>query len=100
MKVVITERAFCTFDQLLDFLLKTHTPDVVEAIGEKLLEQAYLLEAHPYLGQIEEWLIDEPEIFRRLVVDKKYKIIYQIQGKEILVHNFFGVRQSTSKMKS
>ncbi len=75
MKVLVTEAAYQSLEDLLDFLALSMPPSVVEAVGSELLAQADSLSRFPMRGQKEEWLHDRQKTYRRLVVAKNFKVI-------------------------
>jgi plasmid stabilization system protein ParE len=71
----------------------------VKEFIRKLLDKTTLLKANPYIGQKELYLAHLNLGHRRLVF-KNVKIVYRVDGKRIIVTDFFDSRQDPRKMNS
>ena len=98
MKVVYTEQAFESLEEIKELLSKNHSPEKIEEIRTKILDKAESLIEFSERGQIEENLISLKK-GHRYILEKHTKIIYRIIGKTIYVTDFFDTRQAPSKMK-
>lgn len=66
---------------------------------DKLLTQALLLEKNPRLGKVEPNFEHLDRGHRSLVVGKYYKLVYRIEGDNIVITDVFSTRQSTDEMQ-
>lgn len=99
MKVVYTDQALGSLEEIIDFLVEEGVQlEKIAAIQKKLLDRADSLKDHPFIGQIETYLEHLDKGHRRLVKGN-YKIIYRIKGHFIYVTDFFDTRQNPSKLK-
>ena len=98
MKVVYTEQAFESLEEIKELLSKNHSPEKVEAIRTKILDKAESLIEFSERGQIEEYLLSLKK-GHRYILEKHTKIIYRIIGKTIYITDFFDTRQDPTKMK-
>lgn len=72
--------------------------EVRERIAHRIFDAIEGLADHPRSGQAEPWLDMLNMGHRRLVVGK-FKIVYRIEGHQIIVSDIFDARQDPRKMK-
>ena len=66
-----------------------------------ILDDAEILQTHPYIAPKEQLLEDLKEEYRSLVVAKgKYKLIYYIENDTVLIVQIFACQQSPDKIKN
>jgi toxin ParE1/3/4 len=98
MKLVYTEQAIRSLQECLDFFPAEMPAESVNEVRDKILAKADKLLENPYLGQVEEYLEHLGRSHRR-VIEGHYKIIYKVEGEEIIITDIFDSRQDPSKMK-
>ena len=98
MKVIITEPAWESYAQALNFLSGYMTDRELERWDKKLWDNIDDLKKWPRRGQYEPWLEYKGEGHRRLVVGK-FKVIYRIGSRAIYIMDIFDAQQDPRKMK-
>lgn len=100
MRVIYTDQSFESLEESIQFLLKAQKVPLekVREIVNRLLDKADSLADNPHIGQYEEYLGHLGRGHRRLV-EGNLKIIYRIEGGDVLITDFFDTRQPPEKMK-
>lgn len=99
MKLVFTEQAISGLQVCLDFFPSDVSPGKVMEIRDQILAKTDKLLENPFMGQREEYL-EHLGLFHRRIVEGNYKIIYRIEGDQIIITDIFDSRQDPDKMKS
>ena len=71
---------------------------VAQNIINKIVDKTILLIEQPYIGQIEESLVDM-EFEYRYLIESNYKIIYRIETSIVIISSVFDCRQNPDKLK-
>jgi toxin ParE1/3/4 len=98
VKLVYTEPALESLQEILDFFPPDVPETTVNKIRERILDKADKLIGNPYLGQIEIHLLHLGLSHRRLI-EGNYKIVYRVQNDLIFITDIFDSRQDPDKMK-
>jgi toxin ParE1/3/4 len=98
MKLVYTEQALFSLEEVLDFIAPKVSHEKLIEIRNEILDGADTLLLHPLQGQEEPFLEHLGLGHRRLVVSH-YKIIYRIIEEYIYITDIFDSRQDPDKMK-
>ncbi|MBE0640280.1 MAG: type II toxin-antitoxin system RelE/ParE family toxin [Bacteroidales bacterium] len=99
MKIIYTEQAISSLQEVLDFVAPNVTKEKLIEIRDRILDAADTLLLHPYQGQTEPLLEHLGKSHRRLIIGH-YKIIYRVYGEYIYITDIFDSRQDPDKMKS
>lgn len=99
MKVVLTDQALDSLEELVLYIAETSSENRALLIGRALIKEAMSLDTFSSKGSIEPALESLNEQHRRLIYEHRYKIVYRIVGETIFVTDFFDTRQNPSKMK-
>lgn len=99
MKVQLTATARRRLQQIRDYHRRKGNAKRGRKITQTILARAKMLEEHPELGPVEEYLKELEQGHRRLLADPHYKIIYLIEDPSIFVTDIFDTRQDPEKMK-
>ncbi|WP_051219267.1 type II toxin-antitoxin system RelE/ParE family toxin [Flavobacterium frigidarium] len=75
LKVYWTDFAKIELQHIYEFLKTTATIIVAKNTINDITNEVKLLSNHPYLGKIEELLVDRSRVFR-VLISKDYKVIY------------------------
>lgn len=97
-----TEFAKSKLQDIYDYYeIKTHNKYVAIKLINSIVDHTIGLEKQPYIGQIEEFLLDRAQKFRYLVY-KNYKILYWINDEKdrIEIVHIFDTRQDPTKIRS
>jgi toxin ParE1/3/4 len=98
MKLVYTEQALLSLEEVLDFIAPNVSNEKLTAIRDQILDSADTLLQQPWQGQEEPFLLHLGLNHRRLVVTH-YKIIYRVIGEYIYITDIFDSRQNPDRMK-
>lgn len=99
MKVVITDEAFESLEDIVVFVSHSSNESKALAVGTALINLALTLDTMPFRGPIEIELVGEASEYRRLIFEHRYKVIYRVADDIIYVVRFFDTRQNPSKLK-
>lgn len=99
-KVIWSSFAEHQFVEIQNYYLSNISEQLAKKIAKNILLATQQLETTPYIGQIEDLLIDRSIEYRYLVYTN-YKIIYSIEENNCLVkiHDIFDTRQNPQKIK-
>ncbi|MBN1119395.1 MAG: type II toxin-antitoxin system RelE/ParE family toxin [Bacteroidales bacterium] len=98
MKLVYTEQALLSLEEVLNFIAPKVSQEKLLEIREEILDTADTLVLQPLQGQTEPYLEHLNLGHRRLVVNH-YKIIYRVIDETIYITDIFDSRQDPDKMK-
>ena len=65
-----------------------------------LIDEADILAIHPKTGAAEKLLAHMPGHYRSLLADKCHKLVYTIEGDDIVIHAVWDCRQSPEHLTS
>ena len=99
MKVIITDEAFESLEDIVVFISHSSNESKALAVGTSLINLALTLDNMPLRGPIEVELMGEANEYRRLIFEHRYKVIYRVANNIVYVVRFFDTRQNPSKMK-
>ncbi len=98
MKLIYTEQALFSLEEVLDFVAPNVTYEKLIEIRDEILDASDTLILQPLLGQSEPLLEHLGLSHRRLIVGH-YKIIYRVIGEYIYITDIFDSRQDPGKMR-
>ena len=98
MKLVYTEQALNSLEELLKFNATKVSREKLIEIRDQILDMADTLLLQPLKGQKEPFL-EHLGLGHRRLVENHYKIIYRVVGDYIYVTDIFDSRQDPDKMK-
>jgi plasmid stabilization system protein ParE len=98
MKLVISRDVERQLDEIYDYLAE-RSPRAAAKFYNNMLDEMARLAIAPEIASIEWQLVDRPEGFRSLVVRRRYKIIYFIDGDRINVILIWDCRRSPSLLR-
>ncbi len=98
MKLVFTEQALDSLQELLDFIGPEISQDKLIAIRDRILDKADTLCLNPLKGQKEPFL-EHLGLGHRRIIESHFKIIYRVVGDCIYITDIFDSRQDVDKMK-
>ena len=84
MEIIWTDRAYYSYDNNIDYLLREWTIEVVKDFISKTEEAEKLLVENPYLGRYD----DDLKLFKLLVVKQIY-LFYEIHENQIVLIDFW-----------
>ncbi len=97
MKIIWTDFAIENLKDIFDFYSVTANKKVANKIKQEIFASVKLLVRYPELGQIELYLAELNDEYR-YILSGNYKVIYKIQGENIIISDVFDVRQNPIKM--
>jgi len=95
LEIEWSKRADKSFDRIIDFLQAEWGDQVVKAFVKKIYDFLEILAEFPEIGSIQ---VQERGI-RGFTVIKQVIVFYKIQGKSIILIDFFDTRQNPKKKK-
>jgi plasmid stabilization system protein ParE len=104
-KVVITKSAEIAFYDILNYALKNHTTKRALKIAEELLDLPSSLSSFPYIGKLENDLINVSKQYRFILYNRtpteKIKLIYFVNEIEqtVYVVDYFPCKMNPLKME-
>jgi len=98
MKLVYTEQALISLEEVLEFIAPKISYEKLIEIRDKILDASETLLEQPLAGQ-KEYLLEHLQLGHRRIVEGHYKIIYKVVGEYIYITDIFDSRQDPAKMK-
>lgn len=98
MKVKITDPAKEELKRIYSYHRRRGYGKKGRKIRKEVMKKAMGLRKYPYMGQKEEYLAHLGKGHRYILVEKRYKVIYRIEGQIIYVTDVFDTQQDESKM--
>ena len=98
MNIRWTKRAKTAANEVGVYILTTFGEKTFDKYGDKLLHVAGLLADSPNIGRIEPLLEHRPKLYRSLVVTKRSKLIYHIDGETIYIVDVWDTRREPKKL--
>ena len=98
MKLVYTEQALDSLQEILDFIGPHVSHEKMLATRDQIWDAADTLLLNPFKGQKEPFL-EHLKLSHRRLVESHFKIIYRIEGEYIFITDIFDSRQDSDKMK-
>jgi toxin ParE1/3/4 len=98
MKLVYTEQALFSLEEVLEFNAPNVSREKLIVIRDQIMDAADTLLLQPMQGQ-EEPFLEHLGLGHRRIVVSHYKIIYRVIGEYIYVTDIFDSRQNPGKMK-
>ena len=97
MRIVWTIQAQDDLEALYRYWLPVNAGYAVRLYNQ-LIDEAEVLLTFPKAGAQEQRLAHRPEAYRSLVANKRYKLVYTIEGKDIVVHAVWDCRQDPDSL--
>ena len=100
LKVYWTDFAKMELQLIYEFLKTNATIVVAKNTINDITNEVKLLSNHPYLGKVEDLLLDRSRVFR-VLISKDYKVIYWINTNknQIEIWDVFNCKQNPVKIK-
>lgn len=96
MKIIYTDFAKNSLNNHLLFLIEQGaSTDKILEMQDGIFAKANMLSANPYLGQVEEYILDKKH---RRLIEGNYKIVYRFEKDIIYITDIFDARQDPQKM--
>ncbi len=99
MKIIWLPLATRHLDDVFDFLYERNPVAAVNRYNE-ILDRAEKLSASPLVASVELLLEKEPEMFRSLVILRRYKAIYFIEDETIKIADIWDCRRNPDTLKT
>lgn len=93
MRVVWTKEAQIDLESIYLFWASRNQPYSVR-LYNLLIDEAEKLSGFPKIGTLERFLLHRAEQFRSLLVSKYYKLIYTLEGDDIVIHSVWDCRRN------
>lgn len=97
MKIVWTDFAIESLKDIFDYYSINASKRTAHKIRKQILNSTKLLIKNPVSGQIE-FNLETLKQSHRYLVSGNYKIIYRLNGDEIIINDVFDTRQNPVKM--
>ena len=100
MRIVWFDDALMDLDDIYEFRAQESERSAAK-LYNKILDRPIGLTDQPSMGTIDPYLNDDAPVYRFLLVDKIYKIIYKVDTDEEIIYIFmvWNCRQNPEKIK-
>lgn len=98
MKIQWTKRARKAANEVGVYILQTFGENSFDKFLQELVHTGQLLENTPNLGRIEPLLEKHAFTYRSVVIRKRSKIIYRIDGEKIYIVDFWNCKREPKKL--
>ena len=101
LEIYWTEFAEDELHKIFKHYLKKAGYRIAKKLVDGIYDEPSKLKTHAEIGQIEQFLDGRSQVFRYLIYNKNYKIIYWINNEEnrIEIIDVFDVRQNPPKIR-
>ena len=99
MKVVWTSKANTAVRQTIKYIETNFGRRSVLEFADAVASSESYLSAHPYIGKTEPLLDGRSFMYRCLIVKRLNKIIYYIDNDNIIITDFWNLRQSPKNLQ-
>ena len=86
-------------ENIRKYLHENDAPRAAAKLIRQVRSQAELLLDNPNLGIIEPLLAEDTSGYRSLIVRRRYKLIYYVDGETIYIDTIYDCRQRPSRLK-
>lgn len=97
MKVIFQPFAYWRLAEIVEYVTEHHGEHHAQVIAERIVQRTLELGKHPRLGAVE-FLIKDPDLEYRRLVEGHYKIIYWISETDVRIADIFDSRRDPSEM--
>ena len=98
MNVIWLRIAAEHLEEIYEFLLKNNARAAADLYND-ILDETEKLSGFPQIASLEQYLAEEPEMFRSLVIRRQYKVVYFIEDEVIKIADVWDCRQNPAKMR-
>jgi len=98
MNIIFSDLALEQLESIYNYL-QTESNNAAVFIHNHILDEIERLKDFPQIAPIEPELIGYAHMYRSLVVEKNYKVIYYIENETIHISTLFDCRQNPQKLK-
>lgn len=92
-KVTWTRAALSSLDEIYEYYLETS-----ETVAENMVNKLYFsdkpLRTFPYAGSIEPLLKNRKMVYRSLVVERHFKLIYCVENGDVFIMSVWDTRRN------
>ncbi len=99
MRIVWTTQAQEDLEAIYQYWLPTNEAYATR-LYNSLIDEAEVLASQPKAGALERLLEHVPGHYRSLLADKRHKLVYTIEGNDIVIHAVWDCRQDPDKLTS
>jgi len=98
MNIIFSDLALGQLESIYNYL-QTKSNNAAFFIHNHILDEIERLRDFPQIAPIEPELIDYTNMYRSLVVEKSYKVVYYIKDDIVHISALFDCRQDPQKLK-
>lgn len=103
MEIIWADEAFSAWKETIDYIVQEFGARAAENFYKKIEEGQDNLSTSPLIGKIEPLLKNRSRSYRSLVINKRSKLVYYIEGETINIVDFWDTRreptQQANKLK-
>ncbi|MDR1436641.1 MAG: type II toxin-antitoxin system RelE/ParE family toxin [Candidatus Symbiothrix sp.] len=100
MVIKWTNKASLRLQSIHDYYQEVSNGKVAKNIIKEILNATKILSKYPQIAAVEPYLNNSPQVYRSLVVKPDYKIIYFIDGENIVIATIWNCRQNPENMRA
>jgi plasmid stabilization system protein ParE len=94
-KIIWNKTAQRSFDQIMNYLHDEYSKDTAEKFFNLVYHRINQLTSQPYIGRP----TNKTKTVRQINLDKFRKMYYRIEGRTLIISDFFDVRQDPDKLR-
>lgn len=99
MKIVWNSAAEDEWAEIIDYCGYNYGQAEAEKKNKRLAKVLQYLESYPEIGHINEDLVGKKYEYREFIVMKPIKVVYFIEGEDIVIAAFVDMRRDPKKLK-
>lgn len=94
-KIVWTKTADTTFDKITQYFIDNGFMQAAELFAQAVYDKIDLLTEQPFIGR----LSTKAKTVRIIKIGKNIQMLYRVDGKKLIIVDFFDTRQNPDKSK-
>lgn len=98
MKVIWTTKAKKQVQKTAGYIRREFGSTTVSEFKQTIRETDRLLVGNPYMGRVEPFLEELPQMYRSYVITQVNKIVYRIDDDKIVIVAFWDMRREPSSL--
>ena len=85
--------------EITDYYAECGGQRAVDRLLAKIVEKQHLIESHPLAFHPEPLLRQRAIVYRSVIINKHYKMIYTVAGDVIMISAFWDMRMHPDRLK-
>ena len=94
MKIIWTEKALTSFEEIIDYLINKFGSNVAQNFYEETISIIESIDKNNDIGKR-----IKNSVYRQFIIAKRTSMIYSIRGEEVYLHYFWDNRGNSKRLR-